>query len=60
VASISGGALAAMSQLSDLQSDEWEKQELEARIRGELRGLIGNYIAHLLGHRPKMHAFLQA
>ena len=60
VASISGGALAAMSQLSDLQSDEWEKQELEARIRGELRGLIGNYIAHLLGHRPKMHEFLQA
>jgi len=60
VASISGGALAAMSQLSDLQSDAWQQQELEARIRGELRGLIGNYIAHLLGHRPKLHEFLQA
>jgi len=49
-----------MSRLSDLQSSEWQKQELDARIRGELRGLVGNYIAHLLGHRPKMHEFLQA
>jgi len=60
VASISGRALAAMSRLSDLRSDEWEKQELDTRARGELRGLVGNYIAHLLGHRPKMHEFLQA
>jgi DNA repair protein RecO (recombination protein O) len=60
VASISGSALTAMSRLSDLQSGAWEQQELDARTRGELRGLIGNYIAHLLGHRPKMHEFLQA
>jgi len=60
VASISGGALAAMSQLSDLQSGAREKHDFDPRIRGELRGLIGNYIAHLLGHRPKMHEFLQA
>jgi DNA repair protein RecO (recombination protein O) len=32
--------------------------EIERSIRGELRGLLGNYISHLLGHRPQMHKFL--
>jgi hypothetical protein len=33
--------------------------EVNPKIRGELRGLLGNYIAHLLGHRPRMHEYLQ-
>jgi hypothetical protein len=26
---------------------------------GEVRGLLNGYIAHLLGHRPAMHAYLK-
>lgn len=28
------------------------------RAAGELRGLVNNYLAHLLGHRPKMHEYM--
>jgi DNA repair protein RecO (recombination protein O) len=31
--------------------------EIEPQIRGEVRGLVNQYLSHLLGHRPKMHAF---
>jgi DNA repair protein RecO (recombination protein O) len=31
--------------------------EIERQVRGELRGLLNQYIANLVGHRPKMHAF---
>ena len=28
------------------------------RVRGEVRGLVNQYLANLLGHRPKMHSYL--
>ena len=34
--------------------------ELDAKTRGELRGLIGNYMSHLLGHRPRMHEYFKS
>src|SRR5262249_16464732 len=58
VVSISGGTLRAMVDLADLQTETWIQTELNAKTRGELRGLIGNYISHLLGHRPRMHEHL--
>jgi hypothetical protein len=27
-------------------------------VRGELRGVLNNYLAHLVGHRPRMHKYL--
>ncbi len=32
-------------------------EEIERTIRGELRGLLNQYMSHLIGHRPKMQAF---
>jgi DNA repair protein RecO (recombination protein O) len=58
VVSISRETLQAMMRLADLQDDSWKQMDLDSRTRGELRGLIGNYMSHLLGHRPKMHEYL--
>jgi DNA repair protein RecO (recombination protein O) len=58
VVSISRETLAVMSSLADLQTDAWRQLDVAPKIRGELRGLLGNYIAHQLGHRPKMHEYL--
>jgi hypothetical protein len=33
---------------------------LEPAIRGELRAVMNNYFAHLLGHRLKMSEYLGA
>ncbi len=59
VVSISGETVKAMAALADLHGDAWKHLEINPKTRGELRGLLGNYIAHLLGHRPKMHEYLQ-
>jgi DNA repair protein RecO (recombination protein O) len=58
VVSLSGATLNAMAALADLQSDRWRNTEVESRSRGELRGLMRNYIAHSLGHKPRMHEWL--
>jgi DNA repair protein RecO (recombination protein O) len=60
VVSVHGGTLRAMACLADLQSEMWKRLELDARTRGELRGLMNNYLSHLLGHRPRMHEYLSA
>jgi DNA repair protein RecO (recombination protein O) len=60
VVSVSGGTIRAMVVLGDAQNDSWKKLELDARTRGELRGLMNNYVAHLLGHRPRMQEYLTA
>lgn len=31
--------------------------EIDRQVRGEMRGVLNQYLSHLLGHRPKMHAF---
>ena len=60
VVSVHGGTIRAMACLADLQTDSWKQLELDARTRGELRGLMNNYLAHLLGHRPRMQEYLTA
>jgi DNA repair protein RecO (recombination protein O) len=32
-------------------------EEIDKNVRGELRGLLNQYVNHLIGHRPKMQAF---
>lgn len=31
---------------------------IDPTLRGEIRGLLNQYVCHLVGHRPRMHAFL--
>lgn len=58
VAAVRAGTLRAMVELSAPEGNRWRRMEMDARSRGELRGLLNQYIANLLGHRPRMHQFL--
>jgi DNA repair protein RecO (recombination protein O) len=60
VVSVSGAAVSAMARLAQIDGDAWKGIELDTKIRGELRGLMNSYMAHLLGHRPRMHEYLRA
>ncbi len=60
VVSISGGVLRAMSVLADDASERWRQLTLDNRTRGELRAVLNRYLAHLLGHKPKMHEYLSS
>jgi DNA repair protein RecO (recombination protein O) len=58
VLSISAGVLRAMILLADRSGDAWRRLELDRRTGGELRAVLNHYLSHLLGHKPKMHAYL--
>ena len=58
VLSVSSGVLRAMIRLADRQSDAWQRMELDSHVVGELRAVLNHYMAHLLGHKPRMHAYL--
>ena len=60
VVSVSAGAIHAMQQYAEADGEAWRKLEIDPRLNGELRGLLNNYLKHLLGHRPKMHDFIGA
>ncbi len=47
-----------MAQLADLQSRTWRRMEIDARMLGELRGVLNHYITNLLGRKPKMFDYL--
>jgi DNA repair protein RecO (recombination protein O) len=59
VVSITGGALRAMGCLAEPEGTAWKRLELDARVVGELRGLMTNYMAHMLGHPPRMREYLK-
>jgi DNA repair protein RecO (recombination protein O) len=58
VVTLSGGVLRTMGQLADSDSMAWRRLEIDARSLGELRGMLNHYFMHLLGHKPKMYAYL--
>jgi DNA repair protein RecO (recombination protein O) len=60
VVSLSGAALGAIKTFAELSEPGHVLPELEPKVRGELRGVINNYMAHLLGHKPKMQPYLGA
>jgi DNA repair protein RecO (recombination protein O) len=51
VVSVSGGVVAAMRQAAD---DGAAAFALDPKIRGELRAVMSNYFAHLVGHKLRM------
>ncbi len=57
VATISGRALEVLRKLAAEDNVTSTPTDL-GPVSGELRGLINHYIASLLGHRPRMHAYL--
>ena len=56
--SASAGALRAMKQLADPAGPTWRRLEIDARCRGEVRGLLNHYLYNLLGRKPRMHQYL--
>ena len=58
VAMVSAAALRCLSQLADPGRQSWQRLEIDARTYGELRGLMNQYLLHLLGRRPRMHDYL--
>jgi DNA repair protein RecO (recombination protein O) len=73
VVSVSAAALAALRRLAEegsgfrVQGSESGEQRSEVRDRetkvdrkvlGEIRGLMNNYLAHHLGHKLRMHAYV--
>jgi DNA repair protein RecO (recombination protein O) len=57
VVSVSAAVIDSLKQFAD-PSDQWRRTELDRRLRGELRGVLNQYLANLLGHRPRMHRYL--
>ena len=60
VASVSGACLQALRKFAETSAVDARELTLDPAIRGELRGVWNNYMAHLLGHKPRMHEFLGA
>ena len=57
VVSASSAAVTTLSRFAE-KSDAWKQMEIDRRTMGEIRGLLNNYLAHVMGHRPKMRQYL--
>lgn len=60
VASIGADVLAALTALADARPDVWRTVELSGAVAGPLRGLLSNYVAHLIGRKTRMHHHMAA
>jgi len=58
VAAVSAGTLRTMEQLADPGGTNWNRMEINQRTLGELRGVLNQYLIHLLGKKPRMHKYL--
>jgi len=60
VATVHGGVLRIMAQLADPDCRAWRRMAIDPVSRGELRGLVNHYLYGLLGHKPRMHQYLDS
>lgn len=58
VLSVSVSAIEVLRQLASADRPAWRDVQWDARVRGELRGVVNQYVCHVLGYRPRMHAYL--
>ena len=58
VTMLSAGALRTMTQLADLETQTWRRIEIDQRTLADIRGVLNQYLANLLGRRPRMHRYL--
>jgi DNA repair protein RecO (recombination protein O) len=58
VVSVSGRAMDVFQDAAEAGNEAWKDSDLDRQAFGELRGLLNNYLAHVLGRRPKMHQYL--
>ena len=58
VVSVSGEVIATMRRYTEKQASVQHTAPLTPRVAGEMRGVLSQYLCHLLGHRPRMHQWL--
>ena len=58
VAAIDAGALRVLNQLAAPEEQPSRRLAIDARTRGRLRGLMNQYMAHLLGRKPRLQPYL--
>ena len=59
IISVSAAVLEALARFADRDDESWRQTGLDRRTYGELRGVLNHYWAHLLGHQPRMHRYLE-
>jgi DNA repair protein RecO (recombination protein O) len=57
VVSLSPESLGLAALFAD-EGEGWRSAPIERRQAGELRGMVSQYISHLLGHKTRMHDYL--
>ena len=58
VVSVSAGALKTLQRFAEPGRDVWRRLDVDRRLQGELRGVMNQYVANLLGRRPRMFKYL--
>jgi len=56
--SLSAGAVRTMIELADARSRLWQRFQIDPRNLGEIRGVMNQYLANLLGRKPRLHEYL--
>jgi len=59
VVSVSRPAIDALASFAEPESEKWTATQLPPAVRGELRGVLNNYLSHVIGHRLKMHEYVK-
>jgi DNA repair protein RecO (recombination protein O) len=59
VASVGANVLRAMMSLADPDDRAWRQLGIDPRTGGQIRGVLNQYMAHLLGKKPRMQAYLK-
>ena len=58
VVSIHAGTLRILERFADPADGAWSRMTIDRSTRGELRGVVNQYLCHLLGRKPRMHGYL--
>lgn len=59
VVALSAGSVRLMAAMAEPAERLWQRVAIDPSRRGELRRLLNQYVTHLLGHRPRMQAYLK-
>jgi DNA repair protein RecO (recombination protein O) len=58
VVSIHAGTLRVLGRFANPADGAWRRMTIDRSTRGELRGVVNQYLCHLLGRKPRMHGYL--
>lgn len=58
VVAVSPAVLQTMETFADTEHHDWRQHDFSKINRGELRGVMNQYIAHLMGKKPRLAGYL--